>query len=597
MLSDTGSATVRGVVATVSVALIGLATAAPTADDPTVKVIYRSVSELPRVAAPGTTVDFLDQRWVEDTHCLTRKLNQAELLPEPALRHDNVNCPLNAAGTVLRQDDGTFAFYYQTVPRCKPFSLPEDTPASVRKKWDEYRGTLYKYFLHYATSKDGIHWDLPTLGLRKSYPMTPAAEIVFTESEDGMVMQWLDDTNNNILLGLDETDASGHRLTGTSGVGGGFCIIDAKQTPHPAARARYTALYQNGGLCLACSDDGVQWTAYPENPIRVGQSGDTYNTLMYDPRREEYAMFCRPKWSRGGPDPRAVARIPSQDLIHWGPERIILQTDDCDAPAHGRRQVGDVTDASIYTRGRELQFYGFTPTMYQDLYIGFAVVFDTYASRSWIELVHSYDGIEWRREPRREPFISSVPESWNAGGLYFIAKGSPLSVDGYLYFYATAVNTLHGWHVVAMKDKGRIRWIAAARIRSGRFIGYATGVDTAFSRPDTPKRRIPPYWLDRGMLMTRPFRLNCEHIFLNAKVEAGGSIAVEILSALDAPPASDLAARLEPYRREKANPVPVGDMLRSPVTFRDAELSALHGETVRLRMHLQKATVYGLAFE
>ncbi len=464
-------------------------------------IVYRSMAESPLIAAPGKMVDFLDERWVEDTHCLTRKLTQAELLQEPAVRHDNVNAPMNASGSVLQKDGGGFAFYYQTVPRFLPWHMPEDAPDSVRQKWKKYRGTMYRYFVHYATSDDGIDWDLPNLGLRKSYPVTKETGVVHVEGKDAMQMKWLEDKNNNILLGLDEKDANGRRLTGASGAGGGFCVIDAQRTPHPAARGRYTALYQSDGLCLAYSDDGFDWLAYPENPIRVGQSSDTYNTLMYDPRRKEYAIYCRPRWSRGGPDPRAVARIPSKDLIHWGPERIILQTDDLDAPAHGRRELPADAGESVFTRGRELQFYSFTPAIYQDVYIGFALVHDTHTRKSWQELVHSYDGIDWIREPRREPFIAPEPDTWNAGGVYFMATGCPVEIDDHYFFYATATNALHGWELTSMKDQGKIRWILGARIRKGRFVGYATGVHYPFDRTAT-KREIPPYWQDRGMLMT-----------------------------------------------------------------------------------------------
>jgi len=128
--------------------------ALPAGEERASQIVYRSMVESPRVATPGKMVDFLDERWVEDTHCLTRRLNQAELLPEPVLKHDNINCPLAASGTVLARDDGTFAFYYQTVPRFKPWDgLPKDAPESVKKKrWS----SLYKHFLHYADQEGTV---------------------------------------------------------------------------------------------------------------------------------------------------------------------------------------------------------------------------------------------------------------------------------------------------------------------------------------------------------------------------------------------------------------------------------------------------------
>ena len=558
------------------------------------KIVCRSMAELPRIATPGKAVDFLDERWVEDTHCLTRKLSRAELLPEPVLRHDCINCPLAASGTVLRRDDGTLAFYYQTVPRFKPWGgIPKDAPESVKtKRWS----SLYKYFLHYATSKDGVHWDLPNLGLRNSYPVNKNGEIPYVEGDKEMLVEWLDDKDNNIVLSLNEKDRNRRQLTSSAGLAGGFCVIDAKQTPHPAERGRFTAFYGSGGFCLAYSDDGLQWTAYPENPIRQGQSSDTYNVLMYDPRREEYVIFCRPRWARGGPDPRAVTRIVSKDLIHWGPERIILQTDDRDAPAHGRRKLRGKTGESVFTRGRELQFYGFTPKVYQDLYIGFALVYDTYSKTSWYELTHSYDGLEWKREPRREPFIAPSPGEWTAGGLGYMATGCPMEIGEHHYFYPTAVNWLHNGRLISVQDQGRLRLIAGARIRRGRFVGYATGVHYPFTRP-AKVSKVPPYWQDRGMLMTRPFKLECERIFLNARATDGGTTAVEIRDGLDVAPTSATAKAMKAYDRQNVNLIQSVDAIKIPVTFKNADLKPLRGRMIRLRIHLEKATVYGLSFE
>jgi hypothetical protein len=482
-------------------------------------------------------------------------------------------------------------FYYQATPRYRPWSgLPKDIP---EKKWT---GGLYKYFLHYATSEDGIHWYLPHLGLRNSYVVNKHSEVVCVEGEEEMFVKWLEDKNNNVLLSLNEKDADGGPLTGVAGAAGGFCVIDAHGTPHPAARARYTAFYQNRGFCLAYSTDGLEWTAYPENPVLVGQSSDTYNTLMYDPRREEYAIFCRPRWSRGGPDPRAVTRIASKDLIHWGPERIVLQTDDRDAPAHGRRRLRGETGKDAYTRGRELQFYGFTPSPYQDMYIGLAMVYDTFAGISWYELAHSYDGLQWKREANREPFIAGTPGAWDAGCIGYMAMGSPMEIGDHYYFYTQGSNTLHGYRLISMEDKGRMALIMAARIKKGRFIGYATGVHRPFER-QRESIEIPPYWIDRGTLMTRPFRLECEKIFLNAKVADGGNIIVEVRSGLDAATASTTFDVMKAYDLEHADPIRNIDAIKIPVTFKGADLKPLCAQMIRLRIHMEKATVYGLSFE
>ncbi len=127
-------------------------------------------------------------------------------------------------------------------------------------------------------------------------------------------------------------------------------------------------------------------------------------------------------------------------------------------------------------------------------------------------------------------------------------------------------------------------------------MGYATGVHYPFTRP-AKVSKVPPYWQDRGMLMTRPFKLECERIFLNARATDGGTIAVEIRDGLDVAPTSATAKAMKAYDRQNVNLIQSVDAIKIPVTFKNADLKPLRGRMIRLRIHLEKATVYGLSFE
>ena len=232
---------------------------------------------------------------------------------------------------------------------------------------------------------------------------------------------------------------------------------------------------------------------------------------------------------------------------------------------------------------------GWSPAHIQELFLPLV--------RESVELVHSYDGLQWKREVNRDPFIVGSPGAWDAGCIGYMAMGSPLEIDDHYYFYTQGSNTLHGYRLISMEDKGRIALIMAARITKGRFIGYATGIHDPLER-QSDVRVIPPYWKDRGMLMTRPFQLQCDKVFLNAKVLEGGSIAVEIRSGLDAAAAaSSTTDAMKAYGQENANPIQNIDAIKIPVTFKDADLKSLRGQMIRLLVHLEKATVYGLSFE
>jgi len=493
-------------------------------------------------------VDFIDARWVEHTFFLTRKITQPErFLDTPVISPS----PAAASGTVLPTDDRLALWYVA------PYRRPDGT--------DE---PLYRHCVHYATSRDGVTFDKPDLGLR-SFEFTDERNIILTQNDTGQ---------------------NGGLICGSKGCSG-FCVLDAELQDLPHVRGRYTAMYntsipnRGGGLCLAWSNDGLRWNAYPENPVRPGSS-DTYNNVFYDARTQRYAAFIRPNIHAGPARVnRLVARVESENLIHWSDGRVVLDTDDRDAPAQGRIELKKGTLG--YPRGRDIQFYGLTAKPYQDLILGIAPVYDVTSGFMWTELVHSYDGIEWRREARREPLIGlGEPGTWDSGMIAYPAAGCPIAVGDWWYIYYSGTNWTHHFQITGLKDQGRMRHIGAVRLKRGRLIGYTTEPVPHASEPAT-RREVPPDWLDKGELMTRPFVTDCADLFLNADA-TDGRITVEVCG-LDGKP-------LPGYAAEDAVPI-ARDALMLPVQFRGSEgIRALHGERMRLRLHLEKATVYGLAF-
>ncbi len=499
-----------------------------------------------RNAAAMTEVDFIDERWVEHTYFLTRKVTQPErFLDEPVIGES----PATSKGTVLPTDDGVVMWYA--------------SPHRV-----ELPGALYQHCTRYAVSRDGHAFELPSLGLRE---------------HEGT-------KQNNIILKHDETDEDGRPLNGAGGCSG-FCVLDAAIQSVPHARGRYTAMFNTrlpgrpGGLCLAYSDDGLRWKAYPENPVRVGSS-DTYNNFFFDERLSRYVAYIRPR-IHAGPSRvnRLVGRIESEDMVHWGNDRVVLDTDERDAPAQGTINIGK--DTLGYPRGRDKQFYGLTVTPHQDLYLGFASFYDVVPGTMWSELVHSYDGVHWRREPKRDPFIPLGPEgAWDCGMVFFISAGSPVPIGDYWYIYYTGTNWDHHFQIRSMKEKGRLRMIGAVRLKRGRLVGYETGRVEETGHESNGARAVPPDRADKGDLLTRPFEMGGSALFLNADAKSG-SVVVEICDATGQP--------LPGLSQKEAIPIRE-DGLRLPVSFQGgASVAKLRGQSVRLRIHLVRASVYGLA--
>ncbi len=330
----------------------------------------------------------------------------------------------------------------------------------------------------------------------------------------------------------------------------------------PHARGRYTALIGEGSFLY--SDDGLRWTAYPENPVLDLAGSDTYNNFLFDTGIGRYVLYHRPHPRIHAGHPRAnrlVARIESDDLVEWDwrSARCVLDTDGRDAPA-----FSEANDA----RGRDLQFYGMTVTQYQGLYLGFANLLDEVTGRMDVRLVHSFDGIEWRREPNDQPFIEPTADAWDCGTIGWVSKGSPLAVGDDLHFYYGGTNMTHNYKI--MNDEGTLKMrLGLGVVKRGRLVGYHAG--------DA-----------EGQLLTRPFTLSGRRLTLNVDARGG-----EVKAAL-----ADEEGRAIPGC-SMGEAVPIReDGLDVPARWEGrADLTDLVGQRIRLRISAEDAKLYGLSME
>jgi hypothetical protein len=130
----------------------------------------------------------------------------------------------------------------------------------------------------YATSKDGIHWVKPELGL----------------------VEYNGSKKNNIVW------------RGPHGAG----IFKDLQEKKPAKR--FKAIFQ--GLAVSYSADGIHWNEKTKvNGVEV--AGDTHNNAFWAPTLNKYVGITR-KW--GDEYGREVARIESDDFINWSKEEVVL---------------------------------------------------------------------------------------------------------------------------------------------------------------------------------------------------------------------------------------------------------------------------------
>ena len=231
--------------------------------------------------------------------------------------------------------------------------------------------------LMYATSKDGIQWTKPELGL----------------------FEWKGSRANNIL-GTDIPEGN---------------VIVEPDDPDPARRYKAIAANKERGYVLLTSPDGIRWTRHTPAiaPVIRDQGlgyrgkqigvGDT-NWFNYDSRLGCYVWHT--KVFIGGK--RARAMLESDDLVHWSRPRVILCADSVDSP--------------------DTQLYDMNATFYESIWIAPLRVYHWKRfKRVEVQLAHSRDGRHFARSADRQVFLPLGPEEeWDPDYHIFV---TPFFID------------------------------------------------------------------------------------------------------------------------------------------------------------------------
>jgi hypothetical protein len=252
--------------------------------------------------------------------------------------------------------------------------------------------------LCYATSKDGVHWDRPELGLQ---------EVMGTRKNNVVIN---DDHHN----GLDDWESV------------------LKDPLEPNADRRYKALGWSsfdwdGPLCgiyTMTSPDGLRWTHTPEPVFHLhprpgtkdlGPVGDAHS-LMIDTLRRRYVAYLRALPHR--------SFSTSRDFLTWTPPRLIPLA-----------RPGEVSN-TIYNH------MGF---VYGDRYLGFLSYFvrDPKDPLVTVRLLTSRDGERWQRPDTGRPLIDvgGVGE-WDRFNLR-LTGAPPVRVGDRLYVYYRSTANRH----------------------------------------------------------------------------------------------------------------------------------------------------------
>ena len=274
-----------------------------------------------------------------------------------------------------------------------------DAPDHLFRLWYAANGGLL-----YATSKDGLHWNKPALGI---YPYEGAK------------------TNNITFKGFACPSV----------------LLDRRETD-PAKRYKMVGSRVTNGYFSACSADGLHWTEI-KKPIFMYH--DTI-TLAQDPRTGDYLAYHKRHWNHRGFNRRLVWLSRSRDFQTWSEPKLVFTPDaEDDAWANGPQQRTEVYNMTVLPHAAG--FLGF-PTMFRVTSI--MKEKDVKPEQSPtdghidVQLVTSADGENWQRTAPRTVVIPNGPEGSFDAGCILNVSSTAATTDKETWLYYTGVNTTHG---------------------------------------------------------------------------------------------------------------------------------------------------------
>lgn len=307
---------------------------------------------VPTLTIGSTPQLFVDNFIVDNTWALKQKTEHVERVFHAPRKHA-ANPLLKVQGgyvCVARDPEtGSFHMWYQTHIAGN----------------DEQRT---QYAVAYATSRDGLEWTVPKLGLH-DWQGTKANNVVITGPRRRASGPW--------LLDVPVRDRRGYKFL--------------------------LSYRDSDGTHLIGSNDGVHFDAGSDHRIQQLHS-DTQNAIVYDPHQQQYVMYCRAK---------AVYRAFGEEMIDTGESRRIARIANKDLWGDWPKEAENILlPDELDVKQRYHAFYGMPTKEYAGIFFGFLWPF-RWNDRIHTELAWSRDGIHFERHPLRARLVDYGPaDSW-----------------------------------------------------------------------------------------------------------------------------------------------------------------------------------------
>ena len=424
-----------------------------------------------------------------------------------------------------------------------------------------------------ATSRDGLVWEKPDLG----------------------AVEYRGSRANNLIAAPEKK-----RL---------WHVVHDPDDPDPARR--YKGFLGHSGRRPVVSPDAVHWTILEVPTLPSGDAG----TLTYDRERRQFLGLLK----FGGKYGRSYNLSVSRDFVHWSEPRFLFSTDDQDQE-HAleviRRRIADPglarplfvdpdpsigwspPDVEFQNRGTwNAQSYNIGVFPYEGLYIGLPMIFYPTGARlperrntdgfHLIQLAMTRDLKHWERLGNREPFIGPSRLDQGLAGNYdrmqLMPTNRPVEKEEELWFYYSGFK----WRVCPYDRYSDGSPRSSDSLNPQEHADY---IDDAHSAIHVAVLRRDGFVsLDagrrEGTLTTRPLVMSGDRLWVNLDAPEG-RIRVEVL---------DAGGRPVPGFSGGDSLSLSGDRTRFPIRWNGSDsMTRLNGQTVVLRIHLRKGSLYAL---
>lgn len=421
--------------------------------------------------------------------------------------------------------EGNSSYIYGTV-------LENEPAGSGYRMW--YTAYLKEhYYLCYATSKDGVTWQKPKLG----------------------VFEFNGSKENNICK-----------------EGGGTLVYDPIDKD-PAKRYKlmtFDGSKERFGYTVYFSSDGLKWKLGKDKPVLpygdVSAVAFDQDKGLFIATTKQRMLISNTSVTNAKNDRMAFVSV-SKDFINW-------TAPDAPNSLWSLAVEGDEKDDLLVRSkgGIESNVYGMPVYPYEGIYIGFPWMFDinTYGTGEFAvtgdgkiqpQVTVSRDLKHWSRPVRDAIIPIGKAGAWDDGTLY---TSSTMQVhEKEMSVYYGAMNLPHGGSTKTQTQYARI---AKASWRRDGLVSLHNAGD------------------DSGIITTKALTFAGKTLRVNTKLEKGGRLKVEILDENNQPINHSKWIENDQFsclvKWEKS-----------------VDLTAFSGKTIKLRFHLTRGDIYSYWFE